>query len=122
MASESSKQTNPPGVYRHEGSGKEITVEHDAITGSAQADALVRLGYVYVGEAEAAQEAQATGSDGEGAPEKSGKPLKDYKLKQLVEIAKELGVENAEELGKPGATKDAAIAAIEAAQEAQGNE
>lgn len=73
-------------------------------------------------EAALADAAAGPAAPTDSAPEQTGKPLTDYKLKELVEIAKKLGVENAEELGKPGATKDAAIAVIEAAQEAKVNE
>jgi len=47
---ESSNQNNLPGLYRHPESGAELIAEFDPITGSAQADGYVRVGYVYVGE------------------------------------------------------------------------
>lgn len=43
------KPSNPAGVYRHEAAGKEIIVMPDP-TSTAQQDALVRLGFVWVAE------------------------------------------------------------------------
>jgi len=50
---ESSNQKNLPGVYRHPESGAEQVIDHDPVTGSALADAFVRVGFVYVGEVKA---------------------------------------------------------------------
>lgn len=46
---ETSNVTNQPGLYRHPESGAELVAEWDPITGSAQADGYVRVGFVYVG-------------------------------------------------------------------------
>lgn len=50
MATESSTQKNQPGLYRHPETGAEQVIDHDPVTGSAMADAFVRVGYIYVGE------------------------------------------------------------------------
>lgn len=59
------------------------------------------------------------GSGDEGDEEK---PLADYKVKELVEIAKAEGVEDAEQYAKPGTKKQVLIDAIEAKRAAAGDE
>jgi hypothetical protein len=44
------KPKNLPGVYRHEGSGKEIITSADPNDGQIQADAFVRVGYHWIGD------------------------------------------------------------------------
>lgn len=43
------KPLNKPGVYKHPDSGAELTVRNHERFGSAQADAVVRAGFVYKG-------------------------------------------------------------------------
>lgn len=59
MATESSNQNNPAGVYRHPETGAEQVIEHDPITGSALADAFVRVGFVFVGDVQTETSDQA---------------------------------------------------------------
>ena len=42
---------NKPGLYRHPESGAEVITRHDAKLGSAMSDAVVQVGYKYVGPA-----------------------------------------------------------------------
>lgn len=42
---------NKPGLYRHPESGAEVITRHDAKLGSAMSDAVVQVGFKYVGEA-----------------------------------------------------------------------
>jgi len=42
---------NKPGLYRHPESGAEVITRHDAKLGSAMSDAVVQVGYKYVGDA-----------------------------------------------------------------------
>ncbi len=44
------KPRNQPGIYRHEGSGKEVITSADPSDGSIQADAFVRVGYHRIGD------------------------------------------------------------------------
>lgn len=60
-----------------------------------------------------------SGDEGEGEGEKA---LADYKVKELVEIAKAEGVEDAEQYAKPGTKKQVLIDAIEANRAAAGDE
>lgn len=43
---------NPSGVYRHPDTGEELVTQATAKFGNPQADAIVRLGFVYVGPAD----------------------------------------------------------------------
>lgn len=44
------KPKNLPGIYRHDGSGKEIITSADPSDGQIQADAFVRVGYHRIGD------------------------------------------------------------------------
>lgn len=67
------RPTNRPGVYRDPQNGAEVIVRHHPKFGSAQADAAVRLGFVYVGtEEEVAAEAQKAAQ--KSSPEEAEAP------------------------------------------------
>jgi hypothetical protein len=135
---ENSKVDNQEGVYRHPETGAEVSIKAHAKLGTAMADGFVAAGFVFDRSLDDDPKAKARGDRREaaqeeetqknpetetetGAPAPTGKPLNEYKLKELVEIAKKVGVENADEFTKPGTSKETVIAAIEAAQE-EGNE
>lgn len=48
---ETSKVTNPEGLYRHPETGKEVVVKTHPKFGTAQADGVKRVGFVHVGPA-----------------------------------------------------------------------
>lgn len=55
MASvETSKRSNPEGLYRHSETGKEVVIKNHPKFGSAMADGFVAVGYQFVGPAEIA--------------------------------------------------------------------
>lgn len=83
-------KVNPPGVYKHEASGAVLSTSSmdggSLAEGVTQADALVRLGYVWVGEAPsraenvAAQQKQAEADKAaEDAENKDAKDSKETK-------------------------------------------
>ena len=53
---EKSARFNKPGMYRDPESGVELEARHHPKFGSAQADAFVRLGWQWVGEAKTASQ------------------------------------------------------------------
>lgn len=109
------QSNNKPGLYRHPESGAEIFVTHHPKLGSAMADGAVAQGFKWVSFDEPKTLAVGKAAESE-APAQSGKPLTEYNMKELVAIAKEVGVENAESFGKPGKKKQDLINAIENAQ------
>lgn len=58
------RAANPSGVYRHPDTGEELVTQATSKLGNPQADAIVRLGFVYVGPAKL-KEANADGEKAE---------------------------------------------------------
>jgi hypothetical protein len=100
----SGRAVNLPGLYRHPESGKEVVVQANPKLGSAMADGVVQVGFVYVGPApvetkpsetavcgvtEATAEPQA---ETEVAPVAKPKSLSQMNKNELTTIAIEKGI------------------------------
>lgn len=137
------------GWYVHKPTGAVVELINDPELGSPLTNAYIKAGWSFFGEtkptkaelgrftgqldesdelaslrarAEAAEAEAARLREQSDAPVPQGKPLTEYKVNELVEIAKEVGVEDAERFSAVGTKKQDVIDAIEAAQEAKETE
>lgn len=80
---------NPSGVYRHPDTGEELVTQATAKFGNPQADAIVRLGFVYVGPADERKVTPAV-DPGAPAPANTTPSLQSVgQLEQDLKLAKE---------------------------------
>ena len=117
---ETSNVTNSPGVYEHPAAGKQVIILPDG-TSTAQADAVVRMGFVKVAEPPTRQELQAMQAKQaaqDAKDEKNGVPVTPYVVPGTQEqVFNGTATDNGGQ-GDALAAKDAEIAALRAQIEA----
>lgn len=92
---------NPSGVYRHPDTGQELVTQATAKFGNPQADAIVRMGFVYVGPLSEKSDLQPAADPG-AAPLANTSP----DLKTVAELESDLAAAKEREASVAKAQKD----------------